>query len=30
LEVILKDHPDLKDIFIDVTERPIIRKADYE
>jgi hypothetical protein len=26
----LKDHPDLKDIFIDVTERPIIRKADYE
>ncbi len=30
MEVLLKTHPELKDIFIDVTERPIVRKSDYE
>ena len=30
LEIILKQHPELKDVFIDVTERPIVRKSDYE
>jgi hypothetical protein len=30
LELILNFHPELKDVFLDVTERPVVRKSDYE